>query len=221
LEGLVQEEAGMRRAPQQVRSQQRVESILSAAAGMIGEVGYDGVTTSKLSQRAGISVGSFYQFFSGKEAVFYALGERYLDGMRRKIDAMFPPDAQYAPLAVLVERAVDLLAAGAAEQAPLHDLMESGWISPEMRSVAAAMNAEIEDKIGEILAQRAPDLGPAQRAVAAAVMMHLVKGVLPAVEGRDEQQRAAIVAEFKRLGVLYMRSVIEGDAPPAKDLARA
>jgi AcrR family transcriptional regulator len=204
----------MRRAPQQVRSQQRVEAILSAAAAMIGEVGYEGVTTSKLSQRAGISVGSFYQFFSGKEAVFYALGERYLEGMRRKIDAMFPPDAQYAPLAVLVERAVDLLVEGAAEQSPLHDLMESGWISPEMRAVAAAMGGEIEGKIGEILAQRAPGLAEEQRAASAAVMMHLVKAAAPAGVGRDEPLRGMIIAEFKRLGVLYMRSVIES-APPA------
>jgi AcrR family transcriptional regulator len=203
----MQEEAGVRRAPQQVRSQQRVEAILAAAAEMIGELGYEGVTTSKLARRAGISVGSFYQFFADKEAVFQALGERYLTDMRRKIDAMFPPDAQYAPLPVLVGRAVDLLVLHGAEHGQLHELMESGWVSPEMRTVSQAMSEEIQGKIGELLAQRAPELGEVQRQTAATVMMNLVKAVLPAVAGSREPQRSAIIDEFKRLGVWYMESI--------------
>ena len=48
-----QEDAGMRKAPQQARSQQRVDAILAAAAEMIGETGYEGITTSKLAKLAG------------------------------------------------------------------------------------------------------------------------------------------------------------------------
>ncbi len=204
----------MRKAPQQARSQQRVDAILSAAAEMIGEAGYEGVTTSKLAQRAGISVGSFYQYFADKEAVFQALGDRYLIEMRRKIDAMFPPDAQYAPLEVLVGRSVDMLVIHAAEHNQLVELMESAWVSPEMRAMTVAMNEEIERKIGEILAHRTPHLEEGERRIAAVVMMNLVKAVLPAIEGRSEPQRSIIVEEFKRIGVFYMQSVIEEQRRP-------
>jgi AcrR family transcriptional regulator len=206
--GDMQEDTGVRRAPQQVRSQQRVDAILAAAAEMIGELGYDGVTTSKLAKRAGISVGSFYQYFADKEAVFQALGERYLADMRRKIDAMFPPDAQYAPLPVLVGRAVDMLVLHGAEHARLHELMEGGWVSPEMRAVSVAMNSEIENKIGELMAHRTPQLSDGQRRVAAAVMMNLVKSVLPAIEGRGEPERSEIIEAFKQLGTIYMESMV-------------
>jgi AcrR family transcriptional regulator len=206
--GDMQEDTGIRRAPQQVRSQQRVDAILAAAAEMIGELGYDGVTTSKLAKRAGISVGSFYQYFADKEAVFQALGERYLADMRRKIDAMFPPDAQYAPLPVLVGRAVDMLVLHGAEHARLHELMEGGWVSPEMRAVSVAMNSEIENKIGELMAHRTPQLSDGQRRVAAAVMMNLVKSVLPAIEGRGEPERSEIIEAFKQLGTIYMESMV-------------
>ena len=171
-------------------------------------MGYEGVTTSKLAQRAGISVGSFYQYFADKEAVFQALGDRYLVEMRRKIDATFPPDAQYAPLEVLVGRLVDMLVLHAAEHKELHELMESGWVSPEMRAMTVAMNEEIERKIGEILAERTPKLRDGERRIAAVVMMNLVKAVLPSIEGWGEPERAAIIEEFKRLGVFYMQSVI-------------
>ena len=197
-----------------MRSQQRVDAILAAAADMIGEMGYEGVTTSKLAKRAGISVGSFYQYFADKEAVFQALGDRYLVEMRRKIDAMFPPDAQYAPLEVLVGRSVDMLVLHAAEHKQLHELMESGWVSPEMRAMTMAMNEEIERKIGEILAHRTPHLQEGERRIAAVVMMNLVKAVLPAIEGRSEPERSIIVEEFKRLGVFYMKSVIEEQRRP-------
>ncbi len=203
-----QEDVALRRSPQQWRSQQRVDAILEAAAAMIAEVGYDGVSTSKLAQHVGISIGSLYQFFANKEAIFQALAERYLAAMRRKIDAMFPPDANYAPLPVLVGRAVDLLVVPSPNYEHLHELMESGWVSPDLRALGEAMNGEIVTKIGEILAHKAPHLPEADRTVAATVMMHLVKGVLPAVEGKPDAERAAIVAEFKRLGVLYLESVI-------------
>ena len=198
----------MRKSPQQVRSQQRVDAILAAAAEMIGEMGYEGVTTSKLAKRTGISVGSFYQYFANKEAVFQALGDRYLVEMRRKIDAMFPPDAQYAPLEVLVGRAVDMLVLHAAEHEQFHELMESGWVSPEMRAMTVAMNEEIERKIGEILAYRTPQLQVRERRLVSVVMMNLVKAVLPAIEGWGEPERSAIIDEFKRLGVYYMQNEI-------------
>jgi len=204
----MQEVAGMRKAPQQVRSQQRVDAILAAAAEMIGEMGYEAVTTSKLAKRAGISVGSFYQYFADKEAVFQALGDRYLVEMRRKIDAMFPPDALYAPLEVLVGRSVDMLVVHAAEHKQLHELMESGWVSPEMRALTVAMNEEIERKIGEILAHRTPQMQASERRLVSVVMMNLVKAVLPAIEGWGEPERSAIIEEFKRLGVYYMQSEI-------------
>lgn len=204
----MQEDAGMRKAPQQARSQQRVDAILAAAAEMIGEMGYEGITTSKLAKRAGISVGSFYQYFADKEAVFQALGDRYLLEMRRKIDAMFPPDAQYAPLEVLVGRSVDMLVIHAAEHNQLVELMESAWVSPEMRAMTVAMNEEIERKIGEILTHRTPHLQDDERRIAAIVMMNLVKAVLPAIDGRGEPERSIIIEEFKRLGIFYMQSVI-------------
>jgi AcrR family transcriptional regulator len=210
----MQDESGIRRAPQQLRSQNRVDAILEAAATMIDEVGYEGVTTSKLARQVGIPIGSFYQFFANKEAVFQALGERYLAGMRAKIDAMFPPDAHYAPLPVLVGRAVDLLVVHTPNHARLHQLMESGWMSPEMRTMGEAMGAEIVQKIGELLAHKAPQLADDEREIAATVMMHLVKGVSPAVEGRTEPHRSAIIEEFKRLGVMYMQSVIDRQPAP-------
>jgi len=80
----------MRRTPKQARSQQRVNQILDTAARIFSEMGYEVATTNHIAERAGISIGSLYQFFPNKESIFQALVERYLDSLRAvlTIDAM-------------------------------------------------------------------------------------------------------------------------------------
>jgi AcrR family transcriptional regulator len=53
--------------------------MLEACAVLIDEVGYDGVTTTLIAERAGVAVGSLYQFFPDKRAVVQALTTRNLD----------------------------------------------------------------------------------------------------------------------------------------------
>lgn len=69
----------LRRRPVQQRSAARVERMLEACAVLIDEVGYDGVTTTLIAERAGVAVGSLYQFFPDKRAVVQALTTRNLD----------------------------------------------------------------------------------------------------------------------------------------------
>ncbi|WP_414675330.1 TetR family transcriptional regulator [Lentzea sp.] len=69
----------LRRQPVQQRSAKRVERMLEACATLIDEVGYDGVTTTLIAERAGVAVGSLYQFFPDKRAVVQALTLRNVD----------------------------------------------------------------------------------------------------------------------------------------------
>jgi AcrR family transcriptional regulator len=69
----------LRRKPVQQRSAQRVERMLEACAALIEELGYDGVTTTLIAERAGVAVGSLYQFFPDKRAVVQALTLRNLE----------------------------------------------------------------------------------------------------------------------------------------------
>lgn len=65
-----------RRAPVQRRSALRVEAMLDAAAALLDDDGPDALTTSGIARRAGVSVGSLYQFFPDKHAVVEALARR-------------------------------------------------------------------------------------------------------------------------------------------------
>ncbi|MDB5535780.1 MAG: hypothetical protein JWQ65_655 [Devosia sp.] len=71
--------ASVRRTPQQQRSRERVERILSAAKDLIAQGGSDAMKMGELAERAGVPIGSLYQYFPDKGSVVRTLAERYND----------------------------------------------------------------------------------------------------------------------------------------------
>ncbi len=69
----------LRRQPQQKRSQDRVERILDAAAIVFDEVGFEAATTHAIAAKANTAIGSLYQFFPDKLAIFNALELRHVE----------------------------------------------------------------------------------------------------------------------------------------------
>ena len=55
------------------------EDILDSAVRVLAEEGYDRTSTTRIADRAGISAGSLYQYFSNREAIFAALDARQFD----------------------------------------------------------------------------------------------------------------------------------------------
>src|ERR1700753_1263227 len=58
-----------RKTPRQQRSTETVNVILEAAARILERRGLDGFTTNAVAERAGVSIGSLYQYFPSKEAL--------------------------------------------------------------------------------------------------------------------------------------------------------
>jgi AcrR family transcriptional regulator len=69
----------LRRVPVQGRSVARVQRMLDACAELVDQVGYEALTTTMLAERAGVAIGSVYQFFPDKRAIVQALAHRNLD----------------------------------------------------------------------------------------------------------------------------------------------
>jgi AcrR family transcriptional regulator len=79
--------APLRKQPVQERSTRRVARILDTCAELVSEVGYDGLTTTVLARRAGVAIGSLYQFFPDKRAVVRALTQRFLDDFLLRLES--------------------------------------------------------------------------------------------------------------------------------------
>lgn len=66
-----------RKLPQQDRSRLTVEAILEATTRILTEEGYDKANTNRIAERAGISIGSLYQYFPNKESLMAALMDQH------------------------------------------------------------------------------------------------------------------------------------------------
>jgi len=70
--------AASRRAPVQERSQLTVEAILDTVIKLLKRRGASSITTNRIAEAAGVSIGSLYQYFPNKRAIFVALHERHI-----------------------------------------------------------------------------------------------------------------------------------------------
>jgi AcrR family transcriptional regulator len=103
-----------RKLPQQDRSRITVEAILEATARILTEDGYDKANTNLIAERAGVSIGSLYQYFPNKESLMAALMEQHsqeiAEIVESKLNRLFdaPPETAIPELvkAVIAAHAI-------------------------------------------------------------------------------------------------------------------
>ncbi|MDE1186536.1 MAG: TetR family transcriptional regulator [Pantoea sp.] len=62
-----------RKKPRQARSSELVAAILEAATQVLAQEGATRFTTARVAERAGVSIGSLYQYFPNKAAILFRL----------------------------------------------------------------------------------------------------------------------------------------------------
>lgn len=88
-----------RRQPRQKRSQARVSRILDAAAIVFDQVGFEAATTHLIAEQADTAVGSLYQFFPDKLAIFNALELRHVERVYDIWSILLRPEIVQLPFA--------------------------------------------------------------------------------------------------------------------------
>lgn len=75
-----------RKTPRQARSQATCEAILEAAARILEQGGLPALTTNRIAELAGVSIGSLYQYFPSKEAILAEMVRRMRAEMCRDVE---------------------------------------------------------------------------------------------------------------------------------------
>lgn len=84
----VSNQTAPRKTPKQERSRFMVTSILDATARVLVEMGFSRTSTNLVAERAGVSIGSLYQYFPSREALVAGVGRRYAEEKRSKLEAL-------------------------------------------------------------------------------------------------------------------------------------
>ncbi|GAB1583301.1 TetR/AcrR family transcriptional regulator [Phyllobacterium phragmitis] len=76
-----------RKCPRQARSAVTVDAIFEATLQVLLATGSTRLNTTKVAERAGVSVGTLYQYFPNKQSLLFAVLERYLDRLMDRLEA--------------------------------------------------------------------------------------------------------------------------------------
>lgn len=95
-----------RKQATQARAASTVDAIVEAAARILETAGLEGYTTNAVARRAGVSIGSLYQYFPGKDAITIALIERETAALLVKIEQAATDPAWREALSTMVSVAV-------------------------------------------------------------------------------------------------------------------
>jgi AcrR family transcriptional regulator len=131
-----------RKIPVQTRARQRVDRILDVTAELLAEAPLSELSTSAIAGRAGVPIGSIYQYFPNKLAVLAALARRVMDRVdrrtRREIAAVHALSWEEG-----VERAVEATMEAFWHERGYGALLRAIRTTPEFREITEESNAKI------------------------------------------------------------------------------
>lgn len=187
-----------RRRPRQSRSRETVDVVLEAAAQMFAREGLK-TTTNRIAGRAGVSIGSVYQYFPNKQALLYALAERHVRQAREHLGEVFAElRGRQLPFDETMRVILDEVVALHRDRPGLHRLMHR--LAPRHPAELAAVQ-DFEDRIiGEVAyhLQRC-DRGGDDPVATAQMLVHTVDAHLHRVMTRRTPDSAQLVALVDRL----------------------
>jgi AcrR family transcriptional regulator len=150
----------LRKRPRQRRATATVGAIVEAAARILVDSGPRALSTNSIARRAGVSVGSLYQYFPNKHAILRALVEREIERVERLRPALL--DDPRAPLETRLRAAVDWHMDVHASHPELYGILRallSGLLAPRTRAeLRAGRSVRIRRTVASAPIDRARDL---------------------------------------------------------------
>ena len=203
------ESTGLRRVPLQERSRRRVEQIVDAAAARFAADGFDATTVEQIAADAGASIGSVYQFFRDKRALFRAVALECLRRSRESYASMLGPEPLSQPWPELLDRLIDGYAALTETDVYFRAVWRHYELYAEYQEEDRALLDELAGATEGILAYWAPALGPEQRRVTALMLVETAGLILFLGLQLHPGDGPAILRETKRMLRAYVQSVLE------------
>ncbi len=193
--------------PRQRRSMVTYDAVLEATTQLLIEKGYAATTTNHIAQRAGISIGSLYQYFPNKEAIAVELLQRHIVGGPAYMEAniLHSLENQDAPEEIVrcfIEAACD----HHAENSTLHKVLEEEVPQPVHIREAIRRN---ENHYTEILANWIEQQHPQQVSnvtVAAKLVFYMIKAMTHwyILNQQAEIERQVFVGELTAMIMGYL-----------------
>lgn len=197
-----------RREPVQARSRKLVGWILDAAIQVYDEHGYAAGTTTRIAERAGVSVGSLYQYFPDKHAILMGLARRHIEeghalARRLLVEARATPRDLDGLVRLFVTGFLDLHR----HNPTLHRLLfEEIPLPSSVRDLLRAFEDDLVTEVAALLTDR-PDVRVNDATLTAVIVVTTVEALTHrfVLHDRDRFDEAAWTDEVVALVTRHLR----------------
>jgi AcrR family transcriptional regulator len=196
-----------RKAPVQARSTVTVEAIAEATIQVLLSHGSERLTTTRVAQRAGVSVGTLYQYYPNKQALLFAVLESHLNRVMTTVEVACQR-ACHKPLAEMIKEMVEAFVDAKMERAEVSVALYR--VSAEVGGPALAKRIlQRTRKAAEATLQTALDIKTPPEKVAVDTMLAAMGGAMRAL--LEAEPSPAMVRKSREQLVLlcqaYMKAV--------------
>jgi AcrR family transcriptional regulator len=198
------------RTPTQARARDRVDRILAAATGLIAARGAEHLKMGELAARAGVSVGSLYQYFPDKAAVVAALAEQISEGSRACIAEALAPVQTPGQLAAAFGGLIDLYWSLFQAEPVRRDIWAGAQADKALMAIELAENRASGEMLAAAMLRARPHADPAAVATTAFLVWQLGEATMRLAVSLPRGEGDAVVAAYKRMSVDAVLSA--GDA---------
>jgi AcrR family transcriptional regulator len=187
-----------RRKPLQERSQQKVSLILEATMRLLDRGDIESLTTNAIAEKAGVSIGTLYQYFDGKQAVIDMLIDQELGGLSDRVLAI----VQKSPAQSAGER-VRMIVAAVSDtyggRRRVHRTLLAHALSQgtaiRLRPLFASLTDELTGSQREDPAKATRQFTPAEAFALTHAIAGVLRGLVTAVDlpvSREEVEKALV-----------------------------
>ena len=191
----------LRRIPQQQRSRRKLQLALDAADGLLAREGAAALSTTRIAEQAGMSVGTVYQYFPDKEAIAEALARRYWDEFAALIDEA-AAGAESDPVGTLL----DALADGFRSRPGFRSLWFGGLRTERVREVTRPTRDAVAETVAALLARHWPGSSPASYGKVARMVVLVGDGLLREAFRISERGDRLVLSEGREMLDAYIQA---------------
>jgi AcrR family transcriptional regulator len=189
------------RVPTQQRSRERVERMLAAATELIEKGGSDAMKMSEVAERAGVPIGSLYQFFPDKGALIRTLADRCNQLGRACIEKELAPVATLDELGGAFARLVDIYYGLFLAEPVMRDIWSGTQADKALQEIDLADSRQTGALLAAALQRVRPDADRDRIAIRAFLVMNLGEATMRLAIAVGREEGAALVEAYKEMAL--------------------
>jgi AcrR family transcriptional regulator len=190
-----------RKSPVQKRSRERVEKMLAVATDLIAEHGSDSLRMSDVAARAGVSIGSLYQFFPDKTAIIGALVERSNEQGRQCIEEGLAQVRDAASMRQAFSDLIDIYYRIFLDEPVMRDIWFGAQADTSLREAQLADSRKNGAIVAAALKRLRPQADATALETSALAVMHLGEEAIRLAISVERKEGDALINAYKRMAL--------------------